>query len=388
MTNQITRFSFPTQIIFGAGAIGELPGEFAALGVKKPLVVTDGAMVKTAAFASILEVIKKAGVPFEVFSAVQPNPHDGDVEKGVQSYKSTGCDFIIGVGGGSPMDAAKALAVLVGLGGSVEEYDAQSPTATPIKGPLPPIVMIPTTAGTGSEVGKCAVITSTAQGRKIFLCNPAMMPARAILDPELTVSLPAHLTAATGMDALTHNIESFTAPIFHPMCDAIALKGIELAANNLARAVEHPADLKARGNMMLSAMMGAVAFQKDLGTAHSLSHALSAVCGLQHGQANAMVLPHVMDFNKDVCPGEYARIAREFDIPVHTMGDAEAAEKLIEKIRELNTRIGIPAALSRAGVKESQIPEIAAKAFKDPCHLTNIKGCTQEDLTALLQKAL
>jgi 4-hydroxybutyrate dehydrogenase len=388
MITQITRFSFPTQIVFGPGSIKELPREFAALGAAKPLMVTDSAMVKTAAFASILQVLENNDIPYEVFSGVQPNPHDIDVERGVASYTAAGCDLIVGVGGGSPMDAAKALAVLVGQGGAIEDYDAQSASPEPITGPLPPIVMIPTTAGTGSEVGKCAVITSTAQGRKIFLCNPLMMPSRAVLDPELTVSLPPHLTAATGMDALTHNIESLTAPIFHPMCDAIAMKGIELAVNYLSRAVEHPEDIEARGYMMLSAMMGAVAFQKDLGAAHSLSHALSAVCGLQHGMANAIVLPFVMDFNKTVCAKEYALIAREFGVPIHTMSEAEAAEAAVAKIRELNAKIGIPAALGSVGVTRQQLAEISSKAFRDPCHLTNARSCTHEDLEALLKQAL
>ncbi len=387
MADQISRFLFPTTILYGPGSSGEIPRELAVLGAAKPLIVTDTAMEATDSFKSVLAALTNAGVPVTVFSGVQPNPHDTDVEQGAAVWKEEGCDAVIGIGGGSPMDAAKAIAVLVTHGGRVGEFDAQRTDARPITGPLPPLLMVPTTAGTGSEVGRCAVITSTELGRKIFLCSPAMMPQRAILDPVLTVSLPPRLTAATGMDALTHNIESLTAPIFHPMCDAVALKGIELAASYLARAVEHPADLEARGYMMLSAMMGAVAFQKDLGAAHSLSHALSAVCGLQHGLANAVVLPYVMDFNREVCTAEYTLVARAFGEPVHAMSPAESATAAVECIRKLNARIGIPVHLCDIGVSRGQLDEVVRKAYEDPCHRTNAKACTPDDLTALLLAA-
>lgn len=285
------------------------------------------------------------------------------------------------------MDAAKALAVLVGMGGEIADYDAQSSKKKEISGTLPLIITIPTTAGTGSEVGKCSVITSTEQGRKIFLCHPLMMPVLAVLDPLLTAGLPPHLTAATGMDALTHNIESLTAPVFHPMCDAIAIKGIELIVKNLEKAVKSPLDIEARGNMMLAAMMGAVAFQKDLGTAHSLSHALSAVCGLHHGLANAVVLPYVMNFNKEISKSEYALIAREFGINIHNMDERTAAGKAIDEIKSLNGKVGIPESLRSTGVKEEQLVEISKKAFLDPCHYTNARSCTENDLLSLLKEA-
>lgn len=219
------------------------------------------------------------------------------------------------------------------------------------------------------------------------MCNPLMMAKYAVLDPELVVTLPAHLTAYTGMDALTHSIESLTAPIFHPMCDAIAVKGIELAVQYLEEAVKNPSSIEARGYMMISAMMGAVAFQKDLGTAHSMSHALSAVCGLQHGLANAICLPVVMNYNKDVSKKDYALVARAFGINIFGMDELEAAEKAIEEIKALNSRIGIPAALKEVGVKKEQLREVADKAFLDPCHLTNSKPCTKDDLYKLLEQA-
>ncbi|MEA1911008.1 MAG: iron-containing alcohol dehydrogenase [Spirochaetota bacterium] len=387
MVKAVTRFSFPVPILYGPGSIGELPREFQILGVHKPLIVTDPMMEKTEAFKSILKVLDGEDVDYKVFSGVQPNPHDVDVENGVAVYKSAKCDFIIGVGGGSPMDAAKVLAVLVGEGGCIADYDVDAITKKEIQGPLPKIILIPTTAGTGSEVGKCSVISSSFQGRKIFVCDPLMAPTRAVLDPELTVSLPAHLTAATGMDALTHSIESLTAPSFHPMCDGIAVKGIEFVVKNLEKAVKDPSDIEARGYMLLAAMMGAVAFQKDLGAAHSLSHALSAVCNLQHGLANAIVLPYVMNYNKEVSKKEYTIIAREFGINIFGMDELEAAEKAIEEIRALNKRIGITFSLREVGVKEDQLDEIAGKAYLDHCHYTNSRSCTQNDLMSLLKEA-
>ncbi len=383
----ISRFSFPTNVVFGPGAIGELPGIFKELGIKKPFIVTDPGFAGTDSFKSIIGVLEENGVSYYVYTDVNPNPHDTDVEKGAGEYKKDGCDGVIAVGGGSPMDAAKSIAVLAGQGGIVADYDAQKSDARAIEGPLPPIVTIPTTSGTGSEVGKCSVITSTSLGRKIFMCSPHMMAKYAVLDPNLVVTLPAHLTAYTGMDALTHNIESLTAPIFHPMCDAIAVKGIELAVEYLEEAVKNPSSIDARGYMMISAMMGAVAFQKDLGTAHSMSHALSAVFGLQHGLANAICLPVVMNYNKEVSKKEYALVARAFGINIFGMDELEAAEKAIEEIAALNKRIGIPAALKDVGVTEDKLKEVADKAFLDPCHMTNSRPCTKDDLYDLLVQA-
>ena len=383
----ISRFSFPTNIVFGPGAIKELPGIFKELHIERPFVVTDPGFSKTDSFKSILAVLDGEGITYSIYTDVNPNPHDSDVEKGAKEYEKDGCNGIVAVGGGSPMDAAKAIAVLAGQGGVVADYDAQKSDGTPITSPLPPIVTVPTTSGTGSEVGKCSVITSTKLGRKIFMCSPHMLAKQAVLDPELVVTLPAHLTAFTGMDAITHNIESLTAPIFHPMCDAIAVKGIEIGIEYLEKAVKNPTDIQARGYMMICAMMGAVAFQKDLGTAHSMSHALSAVCGLQHGLANAICLPVVMNYNKEVSKKEYALVARAFGVDIFGMDELKAAERAIKEISALNKRIGIPGALKDAGVKKEQLAEVADKAYLDPCHLTNSRSSTRDDLYNLLLEA-
>lgn len=388
MINYVTRFSFPTTICFGPGAIKELPDCLKEVNCKKPLLVTDSGLHNTEVFAAVEKVLRTAGISFSIFTGVRPNPLDEDVEKAAEVYRSSSCDGVIGLGGGSPLDTAKVVPVLITNNGPLANFDIQTGGNANIRGPLPPMIAIATTAGTGSEVGRCSVITSSSQGRKYLICHPYMMPQRAILDPELTVGLPANLTAATGMDAFTHSLEALTVQDFHPMCDAIALKAIELIAQNLERAVNVPTDIEARGNMMIAATMGAVAFQKDLGVAHSLSHALSAVCDLQHGLANAICLVPVMSFNKEVSAPEYARVAQCFGINTFDLSDAEAADKAIEAVVDLNQRIDIPKSLAAVGVKEDQLPELVEKAFQDPCHQTNPRPCRKEDILSLYKEAL
>ncbi len=385
--SDISRFSFPTTILFGNGAVNEVPICLKELKSEKPLVITDKALTGTSGYHRLIAAMEDAGISFAVFTEVHPNPLDTDVEAASSVYRTEGCDGVIGLGGGSPLDTAKALAVLVSNGGTLSDYDVQNGGGGNIKRVLPPIIAIPTTAGTGSEVGKCAVITSSVLKRKYMICHPSILPLRAILDPELTISLPAHLTAATGMDALTHCIESLTAPIFHPMCDAIALKGIEFVAGNLETAVKEPENLEARGKMLLAASMGAVAFQKDLGAAHSLSHALSAVYGFQHGLGNAICLPPVMEFNREAAREQYALIPPYFGVNTFGMDTGEAADIAIQQVRSLNARIGIPSSLKAAGIVNDRFGEVESKAFSDPCHLTNARPCTEKDLQVLLEKA-
>jgi 4-hydroxybutyrate dehydrogenase len=387
MIDGITRFAFPTTVSFGPGAIQQLPEVLQEFDIHKPLLVTDPVLKATDVYGTVEAVLRDAGTPFALSANVRSNPPVEDVEGALAVYRAHRCDGVIGLGGGSTLDAAKVMRVLVGNEGPLTRYDVQTGGNSQIAGPLPPMVAGPTTAGTGSEVGRCSVITDLARGRKFLVCHPQMMPAIAILDPELTVGLPPMLTAATGMDAFVHCLESLTAPIFHPMCDAIAEKGIELVAQYLERAVKHPDDIEARGYMMIAAMMGAVAFQKDLGVAHSLSHALSAVCGLPHGLANAICMVPAMKFNREVSAAHYARVARCFGIDTFHLSDLEAADQAIEAVADLNRRIGITQSLAELGVKEEQFPELVAKALVDPCHQTNPRPCSEEDLLSLYRQA-
>lgn len=388
MFDNVTRFSFPTAISFGLGASQFLHDYLKEAGISKPLVVTDPGLMKTDVYPTIEGILKSSGTIFAVFEEVHLNPLDEDIDNALQIYLKENCDGVIGLGGGSALDAAKGVGVLAVNGGKINDYDCEIGGNQKIKGQLPPMIAIPTTAGTGSEVGRCSIITSMEMGRKFLVCHPQMMPTIAVLDPKLTVSLPPSLTAATGMDALTHCIESLTAPVFHPMCDAIALKGIEYVSLNLEKAVKEPTDIEARGYMQIAAMMGAVAFQKDLGAVHSLAHALSAVCGVQHGLANAICLIPVMKFNKEMAAAEYRKVAACFGINIFDMSDLEAADKGIEAVAELNQRIGIPPYLSDVGVTEDDLSELTQKAFLDPLHKSNARPCTEEDLFNLFNEAL
>jgi len=383
----ITRFNFPTVIVFGPGAIASLPDCLAETGIRKPLLVTDPGLVKTAAFSKVQEALQNTHPAISIFSGVHPNPVEDDVEQAGARFRKDECDGVIGLGGGSALDVAKAVAVRVTHDGPLSRYEAQTGGYKLITGPVPPVIAIPTTAGTGSEVGRSAVITIPALGRKIVIFSPLLMPKRAIEDPELTVSLPPLLTASTGMDAFTHNLESLTCPVFHPICDAVALGGLELVIKCLERAVKNGLDLEARGNMMIAASMGAMAFQKDLGAAHSLAHPLSAEYGMQHGMANAVCLPAVMRFNREAAAKEYARVAALFGVNTHGMADIDAADRAIEAVIGLNQRIGIPARLRDCGIPEEGLEKLADKAFEDSCHLTNPRPCTREDLLRLYRES-
>jgi alcohol dehydrogenase class IV len=256
-----------------------------------------------------------------------------------------------------------------------------------MSGPYDPIVAVPTTAGTGSEVGRSSVITSPALGRKIIIFSPWLMPRRAILDPELTVGLPPHLTAATGMDAFTHCLESLTCPVFHPICDAIAIHGLELIVRYLPRAVRDGRDIEARGNMQVAASMGAIAFQKDLGATHSLAHPLSTEFGLNHGLANALCLPAVMRFNLGPADRHYARLAAIYSADACCLPERAAAEKAVSDVESMIESIGIQRGLRNYRVPRESLAALAPKAFADSCHKTNIRSCSEQDLLKLYEES-
>ncbi len=387
MTTELSNFSFPTSIVFGAGAVKTLPDCLKELGIKKPLLVTDPGLRKTDAYSAVESVLNEANADYALSTHVHPNPVGDDVEQSGAVFRKNGCDGIIGLGGGSALDTAKAVAVRVAHEGPLTTYEAQFGGYEKITGPLAPIIAIPTTAGTGSEVGRAAVISAPELGRKIIIFSPLLMPKKTIADPELTVGLPAPLTASTGMDAFTHNLESYTAPIFHPLCDSIALGGLELVIKFLERAYKDGTDLEARGGMMMAAMMGAIAFQKDLGAAHSLAHPLSTEFGMQHGLANAICLPPVMRFNREAASKHYARLAGLFGLPINEMSELDAASAAIEAVENLNRKIGITQRLRDCGMPEDALPMLSKKAFEDSCHLTNPRPCTEENLLQLYKDA-
>jgi 4-hydroxybutyrate dehydrogenase len=387
MFDEITTFSFPTRIVFGSKAVRRLPACLQENGVSKPLVVTDPGLRAAPAFESVVATLREAGIQFEVFDGVHPNPIEEDVLKSAEMYRAGGCNGVIGLGGGSAIDVAKAVVVMARHDGALADLEWQAGGMERMSGPYDPIIAIPTTAGTGSEVGRSSVITSHELGRKIIIFSPWLMPKRAILDPELTVSLPPFLTAATGMDAFTHCLESLTCPVYHPLCDAIAIHGLELVVRYLERATRDGKDIEARGNMLVAAAMGAVAFQKDLGATHSLAHPLSTEFGLHHGLANALCLPAVMRFNLEAATPHYARLARIFNGLDHQTPEKEAAAKSVGMVEGMIERLGITRGLRNHGIPRERLEGLSRSAFDDSCHKTNIRPCTQNDLLKLYEES-
>jgi 4-hydroxybutyrate dehydrogenase len=375
----LVTWSFPTTIVFGAGALATLPDHAKRIGGKRALVVCDPGVRKAGIADRVLGVLKGAAIDAHMFDGVDPNPIEKNVEDGVREYKDFRADFLVAVGGGAPLDTAKLIALKTTHDRPLVDYDDATGGDRFIGANVPPLVAIPTTAGTGSEVGRSGVATLSANGRKTVIFSPHLLAKVALLDPELTVSMPARVTAATGFDALTHCLEAYVSLGDHPMADAIALGGLELCAAHLARAVSTPNDLEARGGMMKAAMMGAVAFQKGLGACHSLAHPLSSEKGMHHGLANALCLPAVVEFNEPVASAKLARIRAILD---------PSAKSLAQAIRDLRARVGLPSGLGQEGVTSADIPKLADKAIEDACHRSNPRPCTRDDLAALYAASL
>ena len=382
----LTTFAFPTLTLFGVGALGELAPRLKRLGIQRPLVVTDAGLLGTPAFAALESALGKPGQDHHWFvhSGVHPNPIQADVHETAAMFRQHRCDAVIALGGGSPLDVGKAARLLAKRPG----FDLSKFYDEPDWAGLAPFIAIPTTAGTGSEVGRSSVITLDATHRKSVLFHPELLAKLVILDPELTAGLPPKLTAATGADALTHCIESFTCPLFHPLCDGIALEGIHLIVEALPRAYRNGSDLDARGKMLVAAAMGAVAFQKDLGVVHSLAHPLSSICGLHHGLANALCLVAGMKFCSSRKPGLYRRVGIACSLDVIRCSDAEADRATLEFVSEFLAGLGLHTRLREHGVKPEHLDRLVAQAVDDPCHKTNAVPVTPDDFRQLYQEVL
>jgi alcohol dehydrogenase class IV len=383
----ISAFSYPNRIVFGPGAIAGLPELLTELSARRVLLVTDEELVKAGLVERVRSQIDEAAETI-LYTGVEPNPTEACVDEAAELLKAESCDLVIGLGGGSAMDAAKAAALRRNHHDPFTEYEIQIGGDRNMTETVPPIIAIPTTAGTGSEVGRSAVVTLAEGNRKAVICGPKLLPRVALCDPELTLGLPTHITAATGMDALTHNIEAYLSTAYHPICDAVALGGIRLAAGNLETAVKEGGDIEARSNMMLASSMGAIAFQKDLGAAHSLAHPLSTVAGVPHGLANAIVLAHVMAFNKPSATKRLGDVAQAMGCLIDGRSADECANAAIEAVQTLTERIDIPKSLSAVGVRESQIGALVKQALDDPNHATNPRPCSAEDFDKLYRQAL
>jgi 4-hydroxybutyrate dehydrogenase len=382
----LSTFSFPTTTIFGVGAIKELPQRLKNLGLKRPLLVTDPGLLHTEAFSTVQEVLGKGAKNSEwfIFSNVHPNPIEQDVVKGAEAYREFGCDSVIAFGGGSALDAGKAVRLLAKRpNAKLADFDWKDDWYG-----LSPCIAIPTTAGTGSEVGRSSVIILEKTQKKSVLFHPGLLANLVLLDPVLTRGLPPKLTAATGADAMTHAIESFTSPVFHPLCDGIALEAVHIIMEALPRAYRDGNDLDARGKMLVAAAMGAVAFQKDLGATHSLAHPLSTICGMHHGLANALCLPAVMRFNAARKPGLYRRIGIACGLDVMRASDKQADDETIEFLGDFLNDLGLRPGLRNYDVTEQHIALMAPQAYADACHQTNPIPVTEADLRDLYLQSL
>ena len=354
-------WNYPTSIRFGAGRIVELAEVLKGVGIARPLLVTDPGIVDLPMLKAVLADLASAGRPARVFSHIQPNPIDRNVEDGVTVYRAGGHDGVIAFGGGSALDVGKVVAFMVGQTRPMWDFEDVGDwwTRADASG-IAPVVAVPTTAGTGSEVGRAGVITHAQSHTKKVIFHPKMMPVVAICDPELTVGLPAFLTAGTGMDALAHCLEAYCAPGYHPMAEGVAVEGIRLVKDNLARAVRDGADIEARGQMMTAAAMGATAFQKGLGGIHALSHPVGALYNTHHGMTNAVFMPYVMAFNEKAIAERMARLAAWLGL------SQQSHAGMIDWVLRLREEVGAPHTLAGLKVDGARIEEIAAAAQVDP----------------------
>nr|WP_315480138.1 iron-containing alcohol dehydrogenase [uncultured Rhodoferax sp.] len=375
----ITSFSFPTPIKFGAGARKLVAQHLKDLGLKRPLIVTDkalGALPVLAEFQTHL-----AGLDVAVFSGVFGNPTCSQVMDGAAAYKAHRADCVIGFGGGAALDVAKVVGLAATHDGDILEYVWDHPQVRSIVNELPYFVALPTTSGTGSEVGRSSVVSENDTHLKRVVFSPKILAKTVFADPELTLGLPPHVTAATGMDALTHNIESYLSPAYHPLCDGIALEGTRIAAAALVTAVKDPGNLPARSDMMMSSMMGAIAFQKDLGAVHSCAHALGAVCDLHHGLANALMIDTVMAWNQQAVPAKFDELA-------HVCGVTGGGQAFVAWLKALKASVGITGGLASHGVKPEHLARLVEVATADICHQTNPRPCTAADFERLFKAAM
>jgi len=379
--DKIYQYNFPTTIRFGAGASKELGDYLSKNNLSKPLIVTDPLVAQLDFFKGIVSALQKQGKSVEVFSDIHKNPVKSDVYKGTDAFDKTHRDSIIGIGGGAALDVARAVVLRVNHREDLFKYDDLIGGDVYVTNDVPHFITIPTTSGTGSEVGRSAIIADDETHQKKILFSPKLLAKIVFADPELTMGLPPSVTAATGMDALTHNMEAYIAKMPHPICEGIALEGISLISQSLEKAVNKP-DLESRSKMLIASMMGAIAFQKGLGVVHSLAHPLSSLLDTHHGLANAVNIPYGMEFNISGFEGKFRKIARTLELK------DESGEGVVRYLFELNDSVSIPRRLRDIGVREEHVETLSDLAFADFAHPNNPKPVSREDFRTLYKRAL
>jgi alcohol dehydrogenase class IV len=383
MTELRANWSFPTTIWFGAGRIAELPAACRQLAIARPLLVTDAGLADHAMVHAAQRCCQAEGYETGLFADVRGNPVEANVNEGVTAFRRGHHDGVIGLGGGSALDAAKAVALMVGQSRPVWDFEDREDWWTRADAEaIVPVIAIPTTAGTGSEVGRAAVITDHRDDTKKIIFHPRLMPGVVIADPELTLGLPAKITAATGMDALSHNLEAYCSPPFHPMAAGIALEGTRLIKEWLPIAVKDGGNLEARSHMLAAASMGATAFQRGLGAMHSLSHPCGALLDTHHGLTNAVVMPYVLAYNRPAIESRLAALARYLGLP------SPSGAAVIRWVLELRAELHIPHTLAELGVGEALVPKMAAMALRDPSSGGNPLPLSEEILATLYRDAI
>lgn len=379
-------FFIPTVTLMGVGCHKELADKVKQLGGKRPLIVTDKGITSAGLTDKIVKLIREgAGVDSFVFGETIPNPTDTNVDDGVKVYQDNQCDMLISLGGGSAHDCGKGIGLVVSNGGKIHDYEGLDQSTKP----LPPYIAINTTAGTASEMTRFCIITDTSRKVKMAIVDWRVTPNIAINDPQLMAGMPAALTAATGMDALTHAVEAYVSTAATPITDACAIKAIELIAQNLRAAVANGADMAARDNMAYAEYLAGMAFNNaSLGHVHAMAHQLGGFYNLPHGVCNAILLPHVERFNMIAKVDRFVDIAKAMGEKVEGLSPRAAAEKALEAIKTLSTDIGIPAGLTELGVKEEDLRTMAKNAQKDACGLTNPRCPTEDDVVDIYAAAL
>lgn len=376
-------WNYPNQIISGAGRLAELATQCQEKGFEHPLIVTDPGLSSLPICDELKQTLERANIKFDVYDQVSANPNQEDVCRGVEQFKRSKHDSVIAFGGGSALDAAKAIALMVGQELPIWEFEDVGDNWCKVKEEgVAPVIAIPTTAGTGSEVGRASVITDSEKHLKKIIFHPKMLPVLVILDPNVTTGLPAKITAATGLDALSHCLEAFCSPSYHPMAEGIALEGMRLIKENLQLAYENGDNLEARMHMLVASSMGAAAFQKGLGAMHAIAHSIGATYGAHHGLLNAILMPYVLEENYSEIKTKLGRAARYLDL------DGGSADSFISWVHQLRADLGIPRTLDEIGINLGDVQKLAAMSVEDPSAGGNPIQLSSADYERLIGNAI
>jgi alcohol dehydrogenase class IV len=381
---RLSKFHAP-EIVFGPGSLAEAAHAAVRLGARRPFVVSDPGVVEAGWPAELLAGLRAAGLQPRLWTGPTPNPKDHEVEAGYQRYAEHGCDVVLGLGGGSVIDAAKGVALLAANGGRILDYEG----IDRIEHPIPPLIMMPTTSGTGADVSQFCIVTDTVRHTKITIMGRALVPDVSVVDPRLLVTMPEWLNAATGLDALTHGIEAYVSLAHGPLTDHHALQAIALVKGNLTQTMLRPRDAMARSSMAQAALEAGLAFTNAiLGATHAMSHQVGGLLDLPHGVCNGVLLPHVIRFNGGDQPGRFVPIAQAMGLDVAGAPAEEAVERVAGAVRELADEVGVPKGLGALGVTLDDVPRLARLTLGDACLTTNPRGASVEDIEALFRAAL